>query len=435
MAELSHILLTLLFAFWFFISFAYFVASLTSFRPTRSALFFVLSFFVSWLTIELAGFHILLILVGGTLAFLLGAANTTLGLIALVLNGVTIIALFLHIIKGQAAGLVMQDTLKDYVETPIQNDIPFSRLLFPFSFKRKGTHRQKNIEYARLQGRSLKMDVIAPTTPPQPGQKRPALIQIHGGAWVLGDKREQGLPLLYHMAAHGWVGFNVNYRLSPWATFPDHLIDVKRALAYIRRHADEYGIDPNFIAVTGGSAGGHLCALMELTANDPKYQPGFEDADTSVQAAVPFYGVYDFTDSLRLMGKDFLTKFLEPTVMKSFLDEEPEKFRDASPLHLLHANTPPTLIVHGDRDVLAPVDYARALYKELSAVSQQPVLYAEIPGAQHAFEIFMSPRTARVVSAVRYFLDTAHAKHISTSRYNSPFATPIIQDDSSLPVA
>ena len=109
----------------------------------------------------------------------------------------------------------------------------------------------------------------------------PAILQIHGGGWVIGDKREQGIPLLGHLAANGWVGFNANYRLSPGATFPDHLVDCKRAMAWFREHADEHGGDPDFLCVTGGSAGGHLTALVALTANDPRYQPGFEDVDTT----------------------------------------------------------------------------------------------------------------------------------------------------------
>ena len=144
--------------------------------------------------------------------------------------------------------------------------------------------------------RRLKLDVYQPLEDAAPGERRPAVLQIHGGAWVLGSKNEQGIPLLNHLASCGWVGFNADYRLSPTVKFPGHLVDLKRALVWIREHADEYGVDPNFIAVTGGSAGGHLCALMALTQNDPAFQPGFEDADTSVQAAVPFYGVYDLTD-------------------------------------------------------------------------------------------------------------------------------------------
>ena len=122
------------------------------------------------------------------------------------------------------------------------------------------------------------------------------MIQVHGGGWIAGSRLEQGIPLLNHLAANGWIGFAVDYRLSPRATMPEHVIDVKRAIAWVRAHADELGVDPERIALTGGSAGGHLTALAALTADDKALQPGFEDADTSVAAAVPFYGIYDFTD-------------------------------------------------------------------------------------------------------------------------------------------
>ena len=110
------------------------------------------------------------------------------------------------------------------------------------------------------------------------------LLQIHGGAWVIGNKRQQALPLMHHLAAHGWVCVAANYRLSPRATFPDHLIDVKLALGWIHEHIDSYGGDPEFVAITGGSAGGHLASLAALTANHPEYQPGFEPAETSVKS-------------------------------------------------------------------------------------------------------------------------------------------------------
>ena len=98
------------------------------------------------------------------------------------------------------------------------------------------------------------------------------------------------------LAANGWACVAANYRLSPQSSFPDHIIDVKQAIAWIRGNAEAYGFDASFIAVTGGSAGGHLSSLAALTANDPDFQPGFEDVDTSVAACVPFYGIYDFLD-------------------------------------------------------------------------------------------------------------------------------------------
>jgi acetyl esterase/lipase len=257
-------------------------------------------------------------------------------------------------------------------------------------------------------GRTIKLDVTVPSAPvPGGGRRRPALMQIHGGGWVIGDKREQGLPLRNHMAAQGWVGFNVNYRLSPSVAFPTHLVDLKRGLAWIREHAEEYGIDPDFVCVTGGSAGGHLTALMALTENDGRFQPGFEAADTSVAAAVPFYGIYDFTDQGAFgIDPEIFRRFLEPLVMQAFLEDEPERFRDASPLHHIHADAPPFLIIHGDKDTLAPVADARTFAQRLQAVSTSPVLYAEMQGAQHAFEIFPSARAAKVMEGVERFLTT-----------------------------
>ncbi len=124
----------------------------------------------------------------------------------------------------------------------------------------------------------------------------PVLIQVHGGAWMTGSKDRQGAPLMGHLAERGWVSVALNYRLSPRSTWPDQIVDVKRAIAWVKDHIAEYGGDPDFVVITGGSAGGHLSALAALTAGVAAFQPGFEDADTSVQAAVPMYGVYDFTN-------------------------------------------------------------------------------------------------------------------------------------------
>jgi acetyl esterase/lipase len=274
--------------------------------------------------------------------------------------------------------------------------------VLPFAMKRRRDVKVvKDIEFARVAGRSLKLDVYMPRTS---GELRPSILQIHGGGWVIGDKREQGIPLLGHLVAAGWVGFNANYRLSPGATFPDHLVDLKRALAWIREHAAEYGADPDFVCVTGGSAGGHLTALMALTANDPRYQPGFEDVDTTVKAAVPFYGVYDFTNRNGTWDPRTWPLFLEPWVVKAFLAEEPERFAEASPIDQVSPDAPPFLVIHGDRDTLAPVEDARTFVEGLRVVSHQPVLYAELHGSQHAFDLFPSIRSVHVIEAVERFV-------------------------------
>ena len=176
--------------------------------------------------------------------------------------------------------------------------------------------------------------------------------------------------------------------------------------------------------MTGGSAGGHLTAMMGLTANDPEYQPGFEDADTSVQAAVPIYGVYDFTNRLGTMHERFRKQMLEPLIMKAFFEKEPEKFHLASPMDRVHRNAPPFLIVHGDRDTLAPVEDARVFAQLLEQASRQRVIYTELRGAQHAFDIFASPRTARMLDGTLRFLDTmrARAKTANVAQHAEQFA-------------
>ena len=231
----------------------------------------------------------------------------------------------------------------------------------------------------------------------------PVLFQIPGGAWTTGNKRGQAHPLMSHLAELGWICVAINYRHSPRNTWPDHIVDVKRALAWVKTHISEYGGDPNFIAITGGSAGGHLSALAALTPNDPQFQPGFEGADTRVQAAVPFYGVYDFTrfdDAMHPTMPALLVK----SVIKQRPSENPQPFVTASPINHVSADAPPFFVLHGRNDSLAPVEQARSFVTRLREASRQPVVYAELPLTQHAFDTFGSARAAHAAVAVEQFL-------------------------------
>lgn len=270
--------------------------------------------------------------------------------------------------------------------------------------------RQRDISFWREGRVNLKLDVYRHRSRPQ---GCPTLLQIHGGGWCIGSKNEQGLPLMMHMAARGWVCVSADYRLSPRATFPDHIVDVKRAIEWIRTHGAEHGIDPGFVVITGGSAGGHLSALAALTANDPEYQPGFEQVDTSLSGCVPFYGVYDFVDREQRLNSRQLRRLLAKHVMKVAPHEAPELYEKASPVARVHPEAPPFLIVHGSHDSLVSVEQARQFVSALRAVSTAPVLYAEIPGAQHAFEIFPSLRTALVIPGVERFLAWLYSQHLA----------------------
>jgi acetyl esterase/lipase len=383
------------------------VFTANAFVPVRRVpALFMPSFFGSWLTAELAIHHVFWQSIASLVFVELGALAAWPGWAGLIITFGSWLGLLVLFADGNRARKTFDTALEGVEAARETTRVPRRNVVLPFSKRRHGIKVTRDIVYRRVAGTVLKLDVVAPATD---GTDRPAIIQIHGGSWVMGDKREQGWPLLSHLAANGWVCFNLNYRLSPGATFPDHLVDLKAGLAWIREHADQWGIDPNFIAVTGGSAGGHLAALMGLTANDPEYQPGFEHADTSLQAAVPIYGVYDFTSRLGTNRLPFWYRRLERQIMKAFRDDEPEKFRRASPIERIHPEAPPFFVIHGDRDTLAPVEEARYFANELRETSNAPVVYAELGGAQHAFDLFCSPRTSHMLVAVLQFLDATHA--------------------------
>jgi acetyl esterase/lipase len=231
----------------------------------------------------------------------------------------------------------------------------------------------------------------------------PVLLQVPGGAWATGNKRGQAHPLMSHLAELGWVCVSINYRLSPRSTWPDHIVDVKRAIDWVKTNIAEYGGDPDFVAITGGSAGGHLSALAALTPNDPQFQPGFPEADTRVQAAIPFYGVYDFTRTDGALHP-MMVPFLEKLVIKRERADFPESYQSASPITYAAADAPPFFVLHGRNDSFIPVEQARSFVARLRDISQAPVVYAELPAAQHAFDIFGSVRAAHAAVAVEQFL-------------------------------
>jgi acetyl esterase/lipase len=256
-------------------------------------------------------------------------------------------------------------------------------------------------------GRANLADIWRRRDLPRDG-KAPVLVQVPGGAWVIGMRRPQAYPLMSHLAARGWICVSIGYRVSPMHTWPDHIVDVKRALTWVKANIADYGGDPGFVAITGGSAGGHLSALAALTPNDPEFQPGFEEADTSVVAAVPVYGRYDWftTDG---EGRTEFVELLEKFVVKRKFAENRNIYVDASPIRRLVADAPPFFVLHGTDDSLIPVAEARDFAEELRAVSKSPVAYAELPYAQHAFDIFGSPRAHRSAEAVARFLFWVYA--------------------------
>ncbi len=245
-----------------------------------------------------------------------------------------------------------------------------------------------------------------------PGCRAPVLIQVPGGAWSVNGNRGQAYTLMSRMVELGWICVSIDYSRSPRCTFPAHLIDVKRAIAWVRENIADYGGDPDFIAITGGSAGGHLASLAALTPNDPEFQPGFEDADTSLQAVAPYYGVYDFTDFENM--HELMLPFLEHFVFKARYADEPERFKAASPISYAHCEAPPFFVLHGEKDELVPSGQARAFCAALRAAGAPTVAHAELSNAHHAFDITPTVRSRLAADAVADFLGVVYGRRVSS---------------------
>jgi acetyl esterase/lipase len=391
------------------------VAALTAnaIRPLPGFRGGVFSFFPGWLTSELAP-HVLALTAADTAVHARGGRRerSTAGM---VLAGASMLGLGFLIDQARRVRTEVEDALTealgyDYVEqldqkpTPADLAVPWRRLVYPFRIRDAGVTVQKDLPYAPEHGKRGLLDVYTPANGVPEGGA-PVLLQVHGGGWTIGNKDQQGLPLMNHLASKGWVCVAINYRLAPRDPFPAQIIDVKRAIAWIHEHIADFGGDPDYIAITGGSAGGHLCALAAVTPNDAAYQPGFEDADTSVQVAVPHYGVYDFAGSTGLRSAELMRDtFLAPRVLRKRWADAPEEFEAASPVLRITKEAPDFFVLHGTHDGLVEVEQARLFVQRLRDEGGASVVYAELPGAQHAFDVFPSIRSSHVVRAIDRYL-------------------------------
>ncbi len=302
-----------------------------------------------------------------------------LGLTALALSGLVVLrrrALgtgpALERAFGEGLGTAWRDGVEAELAARLRRRPSLARILFaPISFRRRGVVRVANLRYGPARRGNL-LDVYCHRSH---RSGRPTLIYLHAGAFRFGSKHFGARHLLYRLASHGWVCVSANYRLLQAAKFPDPLIDVKRVIAWVREQGHQYGADPTAVFLAGSSAGAHLASMTALTPNQAGFQPGFEDTDTSVAGAVSLYGYYGPVAS----GES------------------------SSPLAHVTTTAPPWLIVHGDQDTLVIVEDARRFAEQLRATSSNPTVYAELPGAQHGFDLFRSRRFETVVDAIEAF--------------------------------
>ncbi|MCW2691064.1 MAG: esterase/lipase [Mycobacterium sp.] len=241
-----------------------------------------------------------------------------------------------------------------------------------------------------------------------PNQPAPVLLFVPGGAWVHGSRILQGYALMSHLAEKGWVCLAIDYRVAPHHRWPQHITDVKTAIAWARANVDRFGGDRNFVAVAGCSAGGHLSALAGLTGNDHEFQADLpEGSDTAVDAVVAIYGRYDWEDRSTAERARFVD-FLERVVVKRKFARHQDVFHKASPIARVHPDAPPFLVIHGTGDTVIPVEQARSFVERLRSISHSVVSYVELPGAGHGFDMTDGARTGAMATAIGLFLNQIH---------------------------
>jgi len=237
----------------------------------------------------------------------------------------------------------------------------------------------KNIEYKNLNGRSLQLDIYQPkgmTKPP------PLLVFIHGGGWR-GGNRADYLVYLTHFASLGYVTATVSYRFLKEAPYPACVEDITDAVQFFFHNGDKFNYDPDRICLIGGSAGSHLAMLA---AYGWKKKDSASESATllpnkhKIKAVVEIYGPTDFTTEYA-RNHPTITGFLAHSYQ-----EAPQLYVEASPVTYLNKNIPPTLILHGTRDMLVPFSQAELLKHKLDSLGV-PNVYRPVPGWPHTMDM------------------------------------------------
>jgi acetyl esterase/lipase len=283
------------------------------------------------------------------------------------------------------------------------------RTAMQFPFHPRDMQLVKNVPYGALPRQRL--DVWRMSTTPL---HAPVVLFIHGGSWIMGDKREQGRPMLHEFVRRGWIAVVPNYRLAPHHPWPAQIRDVTRALGWVKKNIATHGGDPERVVISGGSAGGQLAALVALSGADATWRP--EDmadvADWSVRGAMAYYGVLEMVGDeshWRGLGRG-LRVLLERRVVQVPFDGNESVYRAMSPFDRIGVDAPPFFVVQGRNDTLVDVQVARDFVARFREVADAPIYYVELPFTQHAFDISASPRTSATTRAAVAFAESVVAR-------------------------
>ena len=261
-----------------------------------------------------------------------------------------------------------------------------------FSNVSAGIRIERGVEFL-ASGRKERADLYLPAGS-RTGGLHPAVVIIHGGGWSGGrrDARRE-LNIGTNLALNGYVGMSIDYALATKtrATWPQNLHDCKTAVRWLRKNADRLQVDPDRIGVIGGSAGGHLAAMVALTTPDDGLDPTepYGEFSCRVSCCVDLYGPAD------------LPTYHDVTMLGATYAENPELYRRASPVTYARSNSPPMLILHGTADTTVNVKQSERFAEALRKAGARHELVI-IPGAPHTFDL--QPRQRDLRPAVLGFL-------------------------------
>jgi acetyl esterase/lipase len=234
----------------------------------------------------------------------------------------------------------------------------------------EGVELLRDVEYGKGGDRALKIHILRPKDTPR--EPMPVAVWVHGGGWHAGNK-DSGIGLLATYAARGYFCASVEYRFSTEAPFPAQIEDCKCAIRYLRAHAKKYHLDPDRIGVFGGSAGGHLVALLGTTAHVKELEGkgGWAEFPSRVQAVCDICGPTDLT---RYPDKGYANKAITDLLGGSPKDKKDLAAR-ANPITHVTKDAPPFLLVHGDKDDLVPLEQSELLRDALTKAGVPVTLY------------------------------------------------------------
>ncbi len=238
----------------------------------------------------------------------------------------------------------------------------------------------------------LEMDIMRPVTK----ELSPVVLFVPGGAFISSNKNKYLQPKL-ELAEAGYVVASIEYRLAPTVLFPEPLMDVKSAIRFLRANAQRFGIDPNRIAIMGNSAGGYLAAFAGVTNNMKEYDEGdYLDKSSAVSAVIDIYGPSDLTkigvgyskeeENLHYLASAPEAIWVNGLAVNNktaagILVHE-ERAKKANPLNFITKNTPPFLVMVGDKDIRVSPNQSELLHDALIEKGVDSTFYI-IKGAGH----------------------------------------------------